>query len=85
MLIFFRKKARIDTVAAAIVSTTRPAVVNTQQNVREQIQAQQQQKEQQKLVEIEDGNFFLPFSLFDYIFSFFLLIYYTFYTFSFIP
>jgi len=50
-----KKKARIDTVAAAIVSTYRPAVtVNSQQVVREQIQAQQQQKEQEKLEEIED-------------------------------
>jgi hypothetical protein len=48
-----KKKARIDTVAAAIVSTYRPAV-NTQQVVREQIQAQQLQKEQEKLEEIED-------------------------------
>jgi hypothetical protein len=50
-----KKKARIDTVAAAIVSSYRPAVnPNAQQIVREQIQAQQQQKEQEKLEEIED-------------------------------
>jgi hypothetical protein len=52
-----KKKARIDTVAAAIVSTYRPAVnpvAQQQQNVRDQIQAQQQQKEQEKLEEIED-------------------------------
>jgi hypothetical protein len=50
-----KKKARIDTVAAAIVSTYRPAVnPAAQQQVREQIQAQQQQKEQEKLEEIED-------------------------------